>query len=289
MSDERVQPRRSLIFAPGDRPELYPKAVATGADIVCIDLEDAVAPKNKAAARADTLALFSKPQPKDDIERVVRINCLRSADGLRDVIAILETDTPPPGLAMTKVKSADEVGHLADLLGEGPHAAIRLHVIVETNEALEAAHEIAHASSRIDSLLFGAVDLAAELRTVVSWETLLYARSRLVNAAAGAGLDLMDVPHLDLKDPDGLAADAERAATLGFTGKAAIHPTQVAPINRAFSPDQAAVDYARRVIDAFSAADGKLVVVDGKLIEPPVLRSMYRTLAIADRIGMGGQ
>jgi (S)-citramalyl-CoA lyase len=286
MSDSSVQPRRSLIFAPGDRPELYPKAVATGADIVCVDLEDAVAPKNKARARADTIALFAAPRPDDGIERVVRINCLRSADGLRDVLAILESETPPPGLAMTKVKSADEVRHLADLLCEGPHAAIRLHIIVETNEALEAAHEIAHASPRIDSLLFGAVDLAAELCTVVDWETLLYARSRLVNAAAGAGLDLMDVPHLDLKDPDGLARDAARAAKLGFTGKAAIHPTQVAAINQAFSPDQASIEYAKRVIDAFAAAAGKLVVVDGKLIEPPVLRSMHRTLAIAERIGI---
>ena len=121
----------------------------------------------------------------------------------------------------------------------------------------------------------------------MTWETLIYARSRLVNAAAGAGLDLIDVPHLDLKDPDGLAKDAARAATLGFTGKAAIHPTQVDAINRAFRPDQASVDYARRVIDAFAAA-GKLVVIDGKLIEPPVLRSMYRTLPIAERIGSAG-
>lgn len=286
MSDAEIQPRRSFIFAPGDRPELYPKTLGTGADIVCIDLEDAVAPKNKAAARAATLGHFAEPVPNDGIERIVRINCLRSTDGLRDVIAILETDTPPPALAMTKVKSADEVRHLAELLGEGPHAAIRLHVIVETNEALEAAHEIAHATPRIDSLLFGAVDMAAELRTIVSWDTLLYARSRLVNAAAGAGLDLLDVPHLDLKDPEGLVTAAKQAAALGFTGKAAIHPSQIAPINQVFSPDREAVDYAQRVIDAFDKADGKLVVVDGKLIEPPVLRSMYRTVAIAERIGL---
>ena len=288
MTEERIQPRRSLIFAPGDRPELYPKAVGTGADIVCIDLEDAVAPKNKAKARSGTLALFTKPVPDDGIERVVRINCLRTADGLRDVLAILDSDTPPPGLAMTKVKSADEVRHLADLLSDGPHAAVKLHVIVETNEALEAAHEIANATPRVASLLFGAVDMAAELRTVVSWDTLVYARSRLVNAAAGADIDLMDVPHLDLKDPDGLARDAERASTLGFTGKAAIHPTQIETINRTFSPGQAEVDYAHRVIEAFAVADGKLVVVDGKLIEPPVLRSMYRTVAIAERIGISG-
>ncbi len=286
MTDTHIQPRRSLIFAPGDKPALYPKALTTGADIVCIDLEDAVAPKNKAKARAETLALLQEPQPDDGIERVVRLNCLRTADGLRDVQAVLDSDTPPPGLAMTKVKCADEVKLLADLLSDGPHAAIKLHVIVETNEALEAAHEIAHATPRVASLLFGAVDMAAELRTVVSWDTLLYARSRLVNAAAGAGIDLMDVPHLDLKDPDGLTQAANQAMTLGFTGKAAIHPTQIDVINKTFSPSQADVDYARRVIDAFDKADGELVVVDGKLIEPPVLRSMYRAVAIAERIGI---
>ena len=285
MTIVEYRPRRSLIFAPGDRIELYPKALATGADIVCIDLEDAVAPKNKARARADVMALFAEPQVDDGIERVVRINCLRCGDGLCDVLAVLETDTPPPALAMTKVRSADEIRQLAELLGEGPHAAIRLHVIVETNDALEAAYDIAQASDRVDSLLFGAVDMAAELRTHVSWETLLYARSRLVNAAAGAGLDLIDVPHLDLDDPAGLEDAAKRAADLGFTGKAAIHPTQIDVINRTFSPDEEEIAHARRVIQAFDEAAGKLVVIDGKLIEPPVLRSMVRVVAIADRLG----
>jgi citrate lyase beta subunit len=284
MAQTSFQPRRSLIFMPGDKPEMFAKALRTGADMVCVDLEDAVAPRDKAAARAHMLALFAEPQADDGVERIVRINCLRTADGLRDVSAILDAALPPPALMMTKVKTADEVRLLDELLSEGPHAAIRLHVIVETNDGLDAAFDIAGASPRTDSLLFGAVDMAAELRAEASWETLLYARSRLVHAAAGAGIDLIDVPFLDLDDERGLEAEAARAAALGFTGKGAIHPRQVPVINRRFSPTPEAVERARRIVAAFEESATGLVVVDGKLIERPVLRSMARLVAIAERI-----
>ena len=288
MSDRPVRARRSLIFAPGDKPAMYPKALATGADMVCVDIEDAIAPHDKDAARARTLALFAEPQADDGVERIVRINSLRTADGLKDISAILESPTPPPALMVPKVKCADEVRLLADLLAGAACADIRLHVIIETNDGLDAAFDIARASARMDSLLFGAVDMAAELRTTLAWESLLYARSRLVHAAAGAGLDLIDVPFLDLEDPEGLAEEARRAAALGFTGKAAIHPRQIAPINRAFSPRAEEVERARRIIAAFEQSRTGLVVVDGKLIERPVLRSMHRTVAIAERIGASG-
>ena len=284
MTPTAPRARRSLIFAPGDRPELYPKALRAGADIVCVDIEDAVAPPDKARARAVTLALFEAPAPDDGIERLVRINSLRTHDGLRDIDAILETATPPPGLLVPKVESADELRLLADLLSSGPHAAIRFQVIIETNAGLEAAPLIARASPRIDLLAFGGVDMAAELRAEPSWEALLYARSRLVTAAAGAGIDALDVPHLDLDDAGGLEADAVRAAALGFTGKAAIHPRQIAAINRVFSPSADQLVQARKIIAAWEASDRGVVVVDGKLIERPVLRSMHRLIAVAERL-----
>ena len=286
-----TQPRRSLIFVPGNRPDRFPKALATGADIVCIDLEDAIAPQHKAEARESTLAQLAEPQAQDGVERVVRINSLREPDGLADVLGFLERRAVPDAFMMPKVKSPDEVRLLDDLLESGG-LATRLHVIVETNDGLQAAYEIAGASGRIDALLFGAVDMAAELRTEVSWETLLYPRARLVHAAAGAGVDLIDVPHLDLEDLEGLQRESEAAAALGFTGKAAIHPTQIATINAAFTPDAETVERARRIVQAFEEAGGGVVVLDGKLIEKPVLRSMFRVLAIAEhglRTGSEGQ
>lgn len=285
MTDRIIRPRRSFIFTPGLKPEMYPKALASGTDIVCVELEDGIAPKDKAAARANALALFAEPQADDGVERMVRINCLREAFGIADVQAVLETDTPPPALMLPKVRTAEEVVMLDDLLTERGHAT-RLHVIIETNQGLERAFDIAHCSDRIDALFFGGVDMAAELRCENAWEPLLYARSRVVHAAAAAGMDVIDVPYLDLEDPEGMAVEAQQAKDLGFSGKGSIHPKQIAALNEVFTPTDAEIARARRVIQTFEEADTGLVVIDGKLIEKPVLRDMHRIVAIAERMGM---
>ena len=286
MPEPSVCPRRSFIFTPGLRPEMYPKALATGADIVCIELEDGIAPKDKAAARANAMKLFERPQADDGVERVVRINSLREGFGMADVQAVLATDTPPPALMLPKVRSPDEVALLDGLLTERGHDT-RLHVIIETNAGLEAAWDIAQASPRIDALFFGGVDMAAELGCENAWEPLLYARSRVVHAAAGAGLDAIDVPWLDLEDPDGMERAAVQARELGFSGKGAVHPRQIAALNAVFTPSAERIARARRIIAGFEAADTGLVVIDGKLIEKPVLREMHRIVAIAERTGAG--
>jgi len=281
--ERAVRPRRSFIFSPGLQPDMFPKALACGTDIVCVELEDGIAPKDKAAAREKGLALFAIPQADDGVERIVRINCLRTAFGLADVQAVLATDTPPPGLMLPKVMSPDEIVWLDDLLTERGHTT-RLHVIIETNAALEAAYDIAQASPRIDALFFGGVDMAAELRCKNAWGPLLYARSRVVHAAAGAGIDAIDVPYLDLEDLDGMETEACLARDLGFSGKGSIHPKQIAILNRAFTPNDTAIAQAKKILQAFADADTGLVVVDSKLIEKPVLREMNRILAIAARV-----
>ena len=283
MTDHSVRPRRSFIFAPGLRPEMFPKAIASGTDIVCVELEDGIAPKDKDEARQKGLALFAEPQADDGVERIVRINCLRSAFGLADIHAVLATDTPPPALMLPKVMTPDEIVWLDDLLTERGQD-IRLHVIIETNASLESVYDIARASPRIDALFFGGVDMAAELRCRNAWEPLLYARSRVVHAAASAGIDAIDVPYLDLENPDGMAAEARLARELGFSGKGSIHPKQIPILNDVFTPTAVEIAHAERILNAFAEADTGLVVVDGKLIEKPVLREMQRILAIAERI-----
>ena len=280
--EREIKPRRSFIFTPGLRPEMYPKALACGTDIVCVELEDGIAPKDKDEARRNALELFSEPQADDGVERILRINCVRSMFGMDDVQAILKTDTPPPAIMLPKVMTPDEVVWLDDLLTERGHDT-RLHVIIETNAGLEAVFDIARASPRIDALFFGGVDMAAELRCNNSWDNLLYARSRIVHAAASVGIDAIDVPFLDLNDEDGLRLAATQVRDLGFSGKGSIHPKQIPVINEVFTPDQMAIERAEYVIQAFAEADTGLVVVDGKLIEKPVLREMHRLLAIARR------
>ena len=284
MIDRIPRPRRSFIFTPGLKPEMFPKALASGADMVCIELEDGIAPSDKAEARKQALKLFEEPQTNDGVERILRINSIRERFGIEDVHAILETNSPPPSIMMPKVRTPDEVKILDALLSERGHPT-KLHVIIETNEGLEAAYEIAHSTLRIEALFFGGIDMAAELRCKNAWDQLLYARSKVVHAAASAGLDVIDVPYLDLTDLEGLKVLALQAKELGFAGKGSIHPKQIPPLNEIFTPTVEEIDKARSVIDTFEKAKTGLVVIDGKLIEKPVMREMYRVAAIADKLG----
>ena len=130
---------------------------------------------------------------------------------------------------------------------------------------------------------FGGVDMAAELRCKNEWDPLLYARSRVVHRAASAGVDAIDVPYLDLQDLEGMENEARLARDLGFSGKGAIHPKQISIPNGVFTPTAAEVEHAKKLLQAFDEADTGIVVVDGKLIEKPILREMHRIMAIAER------
>ena len=278
-----IRPRRSFIFCPAIKPEMFSKALGCGTDIVCVELEDAIPIKHKDLARKNAMALFDSPQADDGVERVIRINSIQEAVGLADLQAILSSRNETPAIMVPKVKSPDEIKLLDHLLSEGSMNT-RLHVIIETNEGLEAAYEIAQASSRIDALFFGGIDMAAELRCRSAWEPLLYARSRVVHAAAAAGIDVIDVPYLDLNDMKGLKEEACLSRDLGFNGKGAIHPKQISIINQTFTPKQDEIARAKKIIDAYEAAQGGVAVVDGKLIEKPVIREMQRILSIAERV-----
>ncbi len=281
-----IRPRRSLLFVPAPRPDRYAKALDAGADIVCVDLEDAVALDRKDEGRKLTLPLFAQ-QTHPNVERMLRINSVATLHGLKDLQAILESLAPPPSIMIPKVKSAEEVQLIETILSTGLTQHIRFCVIIETNQGLERAMEIAHASERIDSIILGGVDMSADLRCQKAWEPLLYTRSRLVHAAASAGIDLLDVPYLNLDDPEGLRAEAQACARLGFTGKASIHPNQLAIIHEAFTPTPEQIARARKCVAAFEQSPTGLVVVDNELLELPVIRSMKRILSVAERAGVG--
>jgi len=280
---KEIQSRRSFIFTPGLKPEMYPKALKSGTDMVCIELEDGIAPQDKEIARNLALKLFQEKQENDGVERILRINSLREKFGIEDVQAILSTKNPPPALMIPKVKKPDEIVLLDNLLSEKGHYC-RIHVIIETNEGLENAYQIANCSNRIDALFFGGVDMSAELRCENKWEPLLYARSRIVHAAASAGIDAIDVPYLDLEDLEGMRKEAILAKELGFSGKGSIHPKQIPILNDVFTPSELSIKKAQKIVSVFEKANTGLVVIDGKLIEKPVLREMYRILSIAKKI-----
>ena len=250
-------------------------------------MEDAVALPRKDEGRTLTLPLFEQPSHAH-VEKMVRINSIQTLHGLKDLQALIGPQAPPLSIMIPKVKSAEEVQLIETLLSAGPAREIRFCVIIETNQGLERAIEIAKSSPRIDSMILGAVDMSADLRCQKAWEPLLYTRSRLVHAAASAGIDLLDVPYLNLDDPAGSPPRRRRASAWGSPARPSIHPNQIPIINAAFTPDAATIEKARKVCAAFEADTTGLVVVDGELIELPVVRSFYRVLAIADKLGVTG-
>ena len=271
---------RSWLFCPGSRPERFVKAVASGADAVIADLEDAVAPAEKDEARGQVVA-WLRAERTPGVACCVRVNALGTVSGLRDVLAIVESGAAPDYLVVPKTESAEVLG-LLDTCLSGPCARTRLLPLVESARGLAMADALA-GQSRVAGLLFGGADLAAELGAEMSWEPLLFARARLVQAAATAGIAVVDVPCLALDDGDALREETSRARRMGFTGKLAIHPGQVATINTAYSPTDAELERARRVIAAGDAAGGGVAVVDGRMVDAPVVRAAARTLALAAR------
>jgi citrate lyase beta subunit len=283
MNSDKISVRRSFIFTPGLNPDMFPKAIASGADMVCIELEDGIAIKDKDEARKNTIEALKTLEVKSGVELVVRVNCQRTKFGLLDLEAFISSKLKVKAMMLPKVKTPDEIKFIDDLLTDC-NLDTDLHVIMETNEALQNIYEIAHSSKRIVALYFGGVDMAAELRVPNSYENLLYARSKLVHAGASVGIDVIDVPYLDLEDMDGMKKEAELVRDLGFTGKGSIHPKQINVLNEIFTPSKEEISKAKKIVDQFSESDTGLVVIDGKLIEKPVLREMQRKILIADKI-----
>ncbi len=273
-------PCRSLLFAPASRPERLDKALASGADIVCADLEDAVGPADKDAARAHGIAFLAAPGGGAD--RALRINSLRTGTGLRDVLALQAAGPLAGVICLPKVESADEVRWADELLRAQP--ALRLCAFVESPGGIERAAAIAAASPRLAFLVFGAVDFCAELGVPLADEPLAWPRGRLAGAAHAAGVGLLDAPCIEFRDLDEVARQARLARAIGFTGKTAIHPTNVAAINAAFTPTAEELEQARGIVAAFEASSGGATTWQGKLLEEPVVRRMQRILALHARL-----
>ena len=263
---------RSLLFVPGNRPERFEKALAAGADAVCIDLEDAVAPDAKGKARTAVTAFLAQGarpglgvRVNGPASEYLDADC-RALSGLPLAFAMVPKVETPGQLVSLRLRLGDEVP---------------LWPIIESPEGLRQAWDIA-AVQGVAGVLFGAADYSAEVGCTLDWDALLYARGALAAAAARAGVELLDVPYLDIGDAAGLSDSTRRAKALGFTGRACIHPDQVEAVNAAHTPTLAEADRARRLIIAFDAAAGGAALLDGKLIELPVVRAARRIL---DRAG----
>ena len=274
---------RSMLMTCALYPQQYCKAGEVGADIGTLDLEDSVPACSKEEARRLALPFFTARRGSRGWLRTLRINSLHTSDGLRDILALLDSGAQPDALLVPKVSSAQEVLLLEELLGPGL-ASIVFLVVIETAAGLCAVEEIASSTPRVRALVFGGADFSADVGTTMSWDHMLYARSRILVAASRAGIATIDSPCFEVHDPIALRADILRAQALGFLGKAAVHPAQVAAINQGFTPSPEAVSRASRILELIERRGGQIAVLDGEMIGPPAVLAARRLLALMERI-----
>jgi citrate lyase subunit beta / citryl-CoA lyase len=277
-------PPRTLLFVSAERPERFDKAIASGADVVCIDLEDAVHPDRKDAARSAAMAyLLGRAKGTGGVSRLgLRINTSKTLAGLRDVMAIAEAGVHMDVLMVPKVESSHELEAMHAWL---PKAFTELVALVETPLGVEHATEIAaaarHATPRLSALMLGGADLSMELGARFDWDGLLSARGRLVNAARAWGLQAWDVPFIDIADEPGLVQETRRVLDMGFDCKAAIHPNQIAPMHGVFQPSQVEILWAQGVCAAAAGGHGAFLY-EGRMVDAPLLRRAERILQRAN-------
>ncbi|WP_085338349.1 HpcH/HpaI aldolase/citrate lyase family protein [Aquidulcibacter paucihalophilus] len=275
---------RSLLFVPGSRPDRFEKALAAGADSICIDLEDAVPPQDKAAARAGVIGWLEANAEADPACAIgVRMNGLDTLDGLKDIIAFSETTARPDFLMVPKAGSGADLANLSQLLDlRGlSHKKVALWAVIESVMGLKNASDIAVTCGSSGGVLFGGADYSLAIGTAMDWDALFHARTTLATEARVANGSLMDVPYLNVKDEEGLRAECVRVKALGFDGKACIHPSQVAIVNEVFSPSEAELGWAKRVVAAGRSGDAKAMLLDGKLLDIPVYLRAERVLSKA--------
>lgn len=266
----------ALLFTPGTRADRFEKTVASGADGIIIDLEDAVPAPDKDRVRADVVAWLKQHGRVGSVPFVtaVRINDLRSPHGRADLDALNASALRLDAVVLPKVESAAEVQLAARKLFGAP----KLVCLIETVLGVRFASEIAAASPQVAALAFGGFDLSAETGGEPTWDALLWPRTQVVHACAAAGVLALDQPFIDLENAAALEAECARVRALGFSGKLAIHPKQCAPIKAAFRPTTGQIERARRIVTAFEAAKGNVANIDGQMIDVPMYRSAQRVL-----------
>ncbi|HNA54809.1 MAG TPA: CoA ester lyase, partial [Anaerolineales bacterium] len=277
--------RRALLYMPGDNWKMITKSITLGVDSICMDMEDGTAINKKAEAR-ETIAKALRELDFGSSEKLARINSVGSDWEQDDIDAVLPFH--PDGIVIPKVESFEQVEwasriiETAELKYGWPVNSVRVLVGVETAKGILNLKEIA-AHPRLDAIIFGGEDFAASIGAVRTKDAveLLYARQAVIVACSAFDLQPIDIVTIDYKDIEALRVESEFGARLGFVGKQIIHPAQVEPVQRAFTPSDEAIAYAKRIVETFEASqkEGKgAYSLDGKMIDMPLLRNAKKVL-----------
>lgn len=265
----------SLLFVPGSRPDRFAKAGASGADLVVIDLEDAVADADKVRARDAALAHVAAGQADG---WAIRINGVKTLAGLSDLVALAAAEALPAVLSVPMVESAVELDIVAAALGDRCPALLPL---IETPLGLTQAMAIA-AHPRVGALMLGGADYCGELGVPMTADALAHPRAVIAAACAAARIIAVDAPFLDLEDLAALRTEAQLARRIGFAAKPAIHPAQLPPINAVMRPTAADVAAAEAALAAYAAGGCRAIRYQGRMLEAPVIR-MYQAVIARGR------
>jgi citrate lyase subunit beta/citryl-CoA lyase len=283
---------RSMLFTPGNNKRMIQKASTLGADAIILDLEDAVPISEKEAARrlvGQSITLIGATRR----QVFVRVNALSTGLTAQDVNSVVQPQLA--GIVLPKTQSGADVATVAQWIGELEdqqgmgRGSIAIVPLLETARGVLDAREVAAAVPRIVAVAFGALDFAQAMGIRLSTEgtEVLYARSRIALAASAAQVVAIDTPWIDIADREGLVQEARHARQLGFRGKLVIHPSQIAPVNEAFSPSEDEVAYAKKVVEAFRAAEADglgAISLDGKMIDAANARQATDLIAWAEAI-----
>lgn len=264
----------SLLFVPGSRPDRFAKAADAGADLVLIDLEDAVADADKASARESASAHIAAV---GGLGWGIRINGVKSLAGLADLVELAGATHLPSVLSVPMVESAVELDIVAAALGERCPLLLPL---IETPKGLTQAMAIA-AHPAVGALMLGGADFCGELGVPMTADALAHARGVVASAVAAARVTAVDVPFLSLDDIEGLTAETQLARRIGFAAKAAIHPAQVAPINAVMRPTAEQVAEAHAALAAYEEGGRRAIRYKGRMLEAPVVRMYQAVIARA--------
>lgn len=286
---------RSFLFVPGDSERKMAKALEIKPDAIILDLEDAVAAERLPIAREMVRAFLGANPAGGRIQRWVRINPLSAHTSLEDLAAVV--GGAPEGILLPKTFSGAEIAQLAHMLdilevreGIAPGSTRIMPVATETAQGMFALDSYRGSSARLAGLTWGAEDIAAAVGATsnrrpdgVYDDLYRLARTLCLVGAKAAGVAAIDTIWVDFRDAEGLRVDAETARRLGFSGKVAIHPDQIAVIHEAFTPSAAEIEYANRVVEVFSKSGTGTVGLDGKMLDMPHLKQAQNILAMAAR------
>ncbi|MCH8524355.1 MAG: CoA ester lyase [Balneolales bacterium] len=273
---------RSLLFVPATKLNKITQVSESGTDLIIIDLEDSVNVAEKDSMRQAVTTFFEEWEPEKFGAAIgVRINSVRSIDGVLDFLSIMDTPNLPDALMLPKVDSVMEIDLVADWM-EDIDILVPVIPIFETLAVWDEIDEIM-AHDLVPCGVFGGIDLAAELGSDRSWESMQLYRNLLLRAARRSDKACLDMPWFDLNDEAGLRKETLRLQSMGYDGRVAIHPAQVAVIHECFRPDDKAVADARAMIDAFEQSSTGVVTFKGKVVEKPVLMHAYKLIERAQR------